>query len=494
MLSDSRTKFNPWVAAVIAVLVLSTSCMVGPKYQQPATPAPSQYKEGASQDSGNINPIGYSNWWLVFHDDQLNGLEQHVDLANQDIKAAMARIEQAEAYLKVSRSYLFPTIGAGASDSRNREAQNRPNNGNTFGRAATYNDFQFSMLLGYEIDFWGKLRHGVEAAAATEQSNEANLHFVRLVAETGVAMNYFGLRELDAEHDVLLDTLQALQQAEQLTEMRRKGGLVSDYDVYQAKTLLDQTNAQAQHLEIQRAQFEHLIAVLTGQLPSTFSLPHNPLTGTPPVIPAGVPSQLVEHRPDIQTVERTLAASNAQIGVARALQFPQFTISGAAGFESVSPASLLNWQNSVASLGANVFAPVFTGGRLKAQVEQAKASYRETLAQYQGSVLAAFQQVEDQLAAIRVLSDEAASTGSAVDDAHHTEQIAMNQYKTGLVNYLNVVNAQATLLYNQRTQTQILGEQMVASVALVKALGGGWMGTPNPQGTSGHDLPPSKAQ
>jgi multidrug efflux system outer membrane protein len=181
-------------------------------------------------------------------------------------------------------------------------------------------------------------------------------------------------------------------------------------------------------------------------------------------------------------MERTLAASNAQIGVARALQFPQFTISAAAGFESVNPASLLGWQNSLASLGTGVLAPVFTGGRLKAQVEQTKASYRETLAQYRGAVLTAFQQVEDQLAALRILSGEAASTGNAVNDAQHTEQIAINQYKAGLVNYLNVVNAQTTLLYNQRTQTQILGEQMVASVALVKALGGGWMGTPNPAG------------
>jgi multidrug efflux system outer membrane protein len=338
------------------------------------------------------------------------------------------------------------------------------------------------MLLGYEIDFWGKIRHSIQAAAATEQSNEANLHFVRLVAETGVAMNYFSLRELDAEREVLVATLQALEQAEQLTEARRKGGLASDYDVYQAKTLLDQTDAEAKHIEIQRAQFEHVIAVLTGQVPSTFSVSRSPLTAKAPVIPAGLPSELVEHRPDIQSIERTLAASNAQIGIARALQFPQFTISGAAGFESVNPASLLTWQNSLASLGAGVFAPVFTGGRLKAQVEQAKASYRETLAQYQGAVLTAFQQVEDQLAAIRILGGEAASTESAVNDAQHTEQIAMNQYKAGLVNYLNVVNAQATLLYNQRTQTQILGEQMVASVALVKALGGGWMDTPKPSG------------
>jgi multidrug efflux system outer membrane protein len=456
--------------------------MVGPKYQRPATPAPPQYKEGASEDSGKPNPIGYTNWWAAFHDDKLNGLEQQVDTANQDVQAAIARVEQAQAFLKASRSYLFPTVSAAGSAGRTREAQNRPNNGNTGGKAATYNDFQVSMLLGYEIDFWGKLRHTVEAASATEQSNEANLHFVRLVAETGLAMNYFGLRELDAERGVLLATLQALQQAEQLTESRRKGGLASDYDVFQAKTLLDQTDAQAKHIEIQRAQFEHVIAVLIGQPASTFSLPRTPLGGMPPLIPAELPSQLVEHRPDIQSIERTLAASNAQIGVARALQFPQFTISAAAGFESVSPTSLLSWQNSLASLAGGALAPVFTGGRLKAQVEQAKASYRGTLAQYQGSVLAAFQQVEDQLAALRILSGEADSTARAVDDAQHTEQIALNQYKTGLVNYLNVVNAQATLLYNQRTQTQILGEQMVASVALIKALGGGWTGALNPAG------------
>ena len=480
MPSAVLSKFKLQTAAVTAALVLSASCMVGPKYQRPSTPAPPQYKEGASPYGGTINPIAYSNWWLVFHDDELNHLEQQVDAANQEIKAAMARVEQAQAYLKASRSYLFPSVSVGGSASRNREAQNRPNNGNTGGRAATYNDFQIAMLLGYEVDFWGKLRHSVEAAAATEQSNEANLHFVRLVAETGLAINCYGLRELDAERDVLLATLQALQRAEQLTEARRKGGLASDYDVYQAKTLLDQTDAQAKHIDIQRAQFEHVIAVLTGQPPSTFSLPRNPLAGIPPVVPAGLPSQLVEHRPDIQSVERMLASANAQIGVARALQFPQFTISAAAGFESVNPTSLLNWQNSVASLGAGVLAPVFTGGRLKAQVEEAKAGYRATLAQYQESVLTAFQQVEDQLAAIRILSGEAASTEHAVDDAQHTEQIALNQYKTGLVNYLNVVNAQAILLYNQRTQTQILGEQMVASVALIKALGGGWTGTPNP--------------
>ena len=470
------------ITITAAALLVAAGCTVGPRYQKPVVPAAPQYKEGASADSGKANPIAYSNWWVVFHDDTLNRLEQQADSANLDIQAAIARVEQAQAFLKISRSYLLPTVSADGSASRNREAQNRPNNGNTGGRAATYNDFVASILVGYEIDFWGKLRHSVEAANAAEQSNEANLRFIRLVDETGLAINYFGLRELDAERNVLLATLNALRQALDLTERRRSGGLASDYDVYQAKTLLDQTDAQAKHIEIQRAQFEHVIAVLAGVNPSTFSLPRSPLAEGPPVIPAGLPSQLLEHRPDIQSLERTLAASNARIGIARALQFPQFTLTGAAGFESVNPTSLLNWQNSLASLGSGVLAPVFTGGRLKAQVEQAKASYRETLAQYQQSVLTAFQQVEDQLAAIRILADEANSTANAVNDAQRTEQIAINQYKTGLVDYLNVVNAQATLLYNQRTQTQILGEQMVASVGLIKALGGGWLDIPNPAG------------
>jgi multidrug efflux system outer membrane protein len=324
----------------------------------------------------------------------------------------------------------------------------------------------------------------VEAARAIEQSDQANVRFVRLVVETGLAIDYYGLRELDAERSVLISTLQALQQALDLTERRMNGGLASEYDVSIAKTLLDQTDAQAKQIEIQRSQLEHVIAVLTGQPASSFSLARNPLRGVPPSIPAGLPSQLLERRPDISQVERTLAASNAQIGVARAAQFPQFTLSAAAGFESVNPANLLSWQNSIASLGSGVVAPVFTGGRLKAQVEQARAAYRETLANYEQSVLTAYQQVEDQLAAIRILADEAHSEANAVDDAQRTEVVAMNRYKTGLVSYLDVVNAQATLLFNERTQTQISGQQMVASVALVKALGGGWLGVPNPAKTT----------
>jgi multidrug efflux system outer membrane protein len=458
--------------------------MVGPKYHQPSAPVPSQFKEGPSSNDGKTNSIAYSNWWIVFNDPELDRLEKQADAANQDVKAAIARVDQAQAFLKASRSYLFPTISAAGSASRNREAQNRPNNGNTNGRAATFNDFQVSMLLGYEIDLWGRLRHSVEAARAIEQSDQANVRFVRLVVETGLAIDYYGLRELDAERSVLISTLQALQQALDLTERRMNGGLASEYDVSIAKTLLDQTDAQAKQIEIQRSQLEHVIAVLTGQPASSFSLARNPLRGVPPSIPAGLPSQLLERRPDISQVERTLAASNAQIGVARAAQFPQFTLSAAAGFESVNPANLLSWQNSIASLGSGVVAPVFTGGRLKAQVEQARAAYRETLANYEQSVLTAYQQVEDQLAAIRILADEAHSEANAVDDAQRTEVVAMNRYKTGLVSYLDVVNAQATLLFNERTQTQISGQQMVASVALVKALGGGWLGVPNPAKTT----------
>jgi multidrug efflux system outer membrane protein len=481
------------LGAAIA-LMSSAACMVGPKYHQPSAPVPPQYKEGTSSNDGKTDAIAYSNWWIAFNDPKLDQLEGQADASNQTVKAAMARVDQAQSFLKVSRSYLFPTVTAGGSASRNREAQNRPNNGNTFGRAATFNDFQVSMLLGYEIDFWGRLRHAMEAASATEQSNEANLRFTRLVVETGLAIDYYGLRELDAERGVLISMLQALQQAVDLTTRRMKGGLASEYDVSIAKTLFDQTDAQAKQIEIQRSQLEHVIAVLTGQPASTFSLERNPLTGAPPSIPAGLPSQLLERRPDISQAERTLAASNAQIGVARATQFPQFTLSAAAGFESVNQASLFSWQNSLASVGGGVLAPVFTGGRLKAQVAQARATYRESLANYEQSVLTGYQQVEDQLAAIRILAGEAQSESNAVDDAQRTAQVAMNRYKTGLVSYLDVVNAQATLLYNERAQTQISGQQMVASVALVKALGGGWLGVPSPAKTNGNGLPESEEQ
>jgi outer membrane protein, multidrug efflux system len=466
----------------LAMAVALSGCAVGPKYQRPSAPVPTQFKESsapARQEAGTP-AIAYDNWWLVFNDPTLSQLENDADAANQDIRIAVARVDQAEAAARYSRSFLFPTLSLGASVSRTREAQNRPNNGNTNGRAATYNDFQLPLFLNYEIDAWGRVRRSLEAARDVHQATEADLRFVRLSVEAAVALDYCSLRETDAERAVLDSTIEELQQALDVMTNRFHSGLNSELEVKQAKTLLDQTKAQAQALDVQRAQLEHAIAVLDGRAASDFSLPKAPFDGLPPSIPPGLPSDLLARRPDIAEADRYVAAATAQIGVARTAYLPHLSLTGYAGFESTNTSSIFNWQNFIASLGAAALTPVFNGGRIRADVDQAKAAYSGSLAQYEKTVLTAYQEVEDQLAALRILSGEAQSENDAVVDAKRAEEIATNRYKAGLVGYLDVVFAQTTLLSNQRVATQISGQRMVATVVLVKALGGGWLGVPAP--------------
>jgi len=470
------------VAVSFAMMMALSGCSVGPKYQRPTAPVPTQFKESATpatQPSGTP-PIAYNNWWLVFNDPTLDRLEKNVDSANQDIRIAVARVDQAEAAARYARSFLTPTLSLGVSASRTREAQNRPNNGNTFGRASTFNDFQIPLFFSYEIDAWGRVRNSVESARDLHQASEADLRFVRLSVEAALALDYYSLRENDAERVVLDSTIQQLQQALDVMNNRFHSGLNSELEVKQAKTILDQTKAQAQALDVQRAQLEHAIAVLDGRAASDFSQPKAPFSGLPPSIPPGLPSELLARRPDIASADRLVAATTAQIGVARAAYLPQLSLTGFAGFESTALGSLFSWQNGIASLGAAALTPLFNGGRTRANVDQATARYRESLAQYVKVVLTAYQEVEDQLAALRILSGEAQSESDAVDDARRAEEIAMNRYKVGLVGYLDVVFAETTLLSNERVATQISGQRMVATVVLVKALGGGWLGVPAP--------------
>jgi multidrug efflux system outer membrane protein len=473
------------IASALALgLATLTGCMVGPKYHTPVAPAPSQFKEGGTPGSGTPE-IAYSDWWRVFKDPELARLETEADAANQDIKLAIARVEQAEAGARYARSFLFPSISLGASAGRTREAQNRPNNGNTGGLAATYNDFQLPAFLSYEVDAFGRVRRSLEAARATQQASEADLRFVRLAVEATVAMDYYSIRELDAERQVLDNTVQDMQKAVDLTSNRFRGGLSSELEVKQAETLLNQTQAQAQALDVQRSELEHAIAVLDGKAASEFSLPRSPFTGLPPTIPSGLPSELLARRPDIAESERMLAAANAEIGAAKAAGLPQISLTGIAGFESTGMGSLFSWQNGIASLIASAVTPLFNGGRTKAGVDQAWAVYRQSLAQFEKTVLTSYQEVEDQLAALRILSGEAQSTADAVTNAQQAETIALNRYRTGLVSYLDVVYAQTALLANQRTATQISGQRMVATVVLIKALGGGWLGVPASSATTG---------
>jgi multidrug efflux system outer membrane protein len=465
------------LASATVFLFLLGGCTVGPNYARPAVPVPPKFKETDASTAGSAQTpaVAYSDWWRVFKDYVLDGLESQVASANLDIRAAVARFDQAEAGTKYARSFLFPAIGAGGGVSRTREAQNRPNNGNTGGLAATYNDIPVALTLDYEVDVWGRIRRSLTSARALQQASADDLRFVKLSMETTTAIDYFSLRENDAEQQVLQLSIQQLQQAVDLTTSRLNGGLVSDLDVEQARTLLDQTKAQAQALDVQRAQLEHAIAVLIGRPASDFSVAKSSLDSTPPTIPQGLPADLLVRRPDIAESERYLASASEKIGIAKAAYLPQISLTGLAGFESVSPASLFTWANSIASLGASALAPVFNGGRTRAGVDQAAAAYQESLAQYQKTVLSAYQEVEDQLAALRILQGEAQSETAAVADSTKAAQIATNRYTRGLVSYLDVVYAQTALLTNQRVLTQIGGQRMVATVVLIKAIGGGWL-------------------
>jgi outer membrane protein, multidrug efflux system len=482
MLNYDHIRIRSTVAALSTAslaLVLS-GCMVGPNYHKPSAPVAPAFTEPSAPATVAPAAIGYSDWWKVFHDPLLDSLETQADAANRDIKIAVAHVDEASAATMSAHSYLLPTVSAQPSVSRNREAQNRPNNGNTQGHAATYNDIQLPIVANWEIDAWGRIRRSIQSARATQQATEADLRFVRLSVEASVAIDYYQLRQTDQQLGILDATIADLTRGLALTQSRYHHGLIGALAVKQAQTILDQTAAQKQAMEIQRAQLEHAIAVLLGRTVEGFSLPDQPSNPAPPVIPIGLPSELLERRPDIAEADRYVASATAQIGVAKAAYFPQLSLTGAVGYESTNATSLLNWQNTLASLGASAMAPIFTGGKLRAGVDQAQAAYRGSLAQYEKTVLVAYQEVEDQLAALHYLDGESQSEASAVSDAKQAEEIATQRYKAGLVGYLDVVYAQESVLSNEQTAAQISGQQLVASVVLIKALGGGWAGENTP--------------
>jgi multidrug efflux system outer membrane protein len=469
-------KTYTWIASqLLAGGLLGASisgCTVGPNYHTPAVPAPPAYKEAAPQADTAV--LAGTEWWTVFHDTTLNDLEKQAIAANQDIQIAVTHVDQADAIRRSIRSAQLPTVTANPSVSRTREAQNRPNNGNTNGKAATYNDIQLPLVLNYEIDAWGRIRRMVQSATASQQATEADLRFARLSVTASVATDYYNLREADAETKLLETTIIDLERGYTITNNQFQRGLISELAVKQAQTILDQTRASIEALHIQRAQSEHAIAVLLGRPASTFSIAESFTLAPPPVIPAGVPAELLGRRPDIAAAERTAAAASAQIGVAKAAYLPQFSLTGVAGYESTSPGSLVNWQNTIASLAGSAVAPIFTGGRLKANVDQAQASYRQSVLQYEKTVLISYQEVEDQLAALHYLSRQFDSESNAVADATRAEEIASNRYNTGLVSYLDVVFAEQTLLSDQEIRTQVQGQQMIATIALIRSLGGSW--------------------
>jgi multidrug efflux system outer membrane protein len=459
-----------------ACVFFLAGCMAGPNYHRPAVPAAPTWKEeppwrtATPQDS-----IPKGDWWTIFGDEELNQYEVQALKANPTIDVARYQLEQARASARITVSGLFPQTSAGFSAQRARIAGNRPLSGGPVALSSvTQNNFTLPFNVSWELDLFGGVRRNIESSNALYQSSAASLENTRLVITSELAVDYFSLRELDAEIAVVNSAVVYQEKGLVLVKNRHDGGVASGLDVAQQETLLESTRTQATLLQQQRAQFEHAIATLVGTPASSFSVPVKPLALAAPVVPIGVPSDVLERRPDIAIAERQMASQNAQIGVAKAAFYPSIGISASAGANSTILGQILDAPSAFWALGANLVQPLTNGGKLTAQLEFAKAGYGSSVANYRQTVLTAFQEVEDALVGLSVLSQAGTTQQRAVQAADHALQIANDRYVGGLVTFLDVITAQETLLDNQRLATQLLGQRLVTSVNLVKALGGGW--------------------
>jgi NodT family efflux transporter outer membrane factor (OMF) lipoprotein len=457
----------------LAALVLG-GCMVGPEYTKPSVPMTPAYKEAdgwkVAQPSDAL-PRG--RWWELFGDPDLHALEEQVAAANQNLKIAEARLREARAQVRFNRAALFPTISTTFGPRVLRESANQPFLSPGVARG-TSGDLLFSLDLSYEVDLWGRVRRTVAAAKQEAQATAADLETARLSLQAELATDYFELRAADAQKQLLDETVTAFEAALRLTQNRFQGGAAPKSDVAQAQTQLDTTRAQATDVTVQRAQLEHAIAILIGKPPADFGVPPRPLDTRPPDIPAGLPSQLLERRPDIAAAERRVAEANERIGIAKAAYYPTIMLNASVGFEGSSFGNLLNASSLLWAVGASITQTIFDGGRRRATSDAARAAYDETVAAYRQTTLTAFQQVEDNLAALRILEQEAREQRRAVESSQQSLQLFTNRYRGGVDNYLQVITAQTATLSNQRTEIDILRRRIGASVLLVKALGGGW--------------------
>lgn len=465
------------VATGILACGFLAGCTVGPNYKRPPAPAPEAYKAPAPwREAAPKDALPKGAWWEVFNDAELNSYEQQLLAANQNLLAAKDRLEEARSLARVTSAGFFPQGNVDPSASRQRYAGNRPEVV-TIGRPLTQSTYEVPFFVNYEPDLFGKVRRSMEASNANLQGSAADMYNVQLVLAAELAADYFSLRELDAETQVVQESVDIQQKGLQLVESRHAGGVASGLDLAQQQTLLDATVSQLYLVKQQRDQYEHAIAVLTGHPASTFSVPVRPLNATPIPVPLGVPSDLLERRPDVATAERHMAYENAEVGVAKAAFYPQLTLSGAGGFQSTNIANLITAPNAIWSLGGDLLQPVFNGGRNRANLAYARQSYDESVANYREAVLEAFQQVEDGLSGLNELARATSTQDAAVADARRALEIANNRYVGGVTSYLDVIVAQSSLVTNQRLATQLAGQQMVTEVYLVKALGGGWDAT-----------------
>jgi NodT family efflux transporter outer membrane factor (OMF) lipoprotein len=459
---SGQTSFPRLLSAVSLGLLLA-GCAVGPDYVRPDVPTPAAYKELEGWKTAQPrDEVARGEWWRLYGDPVLDDLEAQVASANQNLAQAQAQYRAARALVESARASYFPTLDANASSVRSNRS------------GPVRNTHTLTLDAAWEADLWGKLRRTVESSRASADASAADAEAAKLSAQAELAVNYFQLRALDAQRQLLDDTVAAYEKSLQLTRNRYASGVVAKVDVVQAEAQLRTTQAQAVDTEEQRAQLEHAIALLVGKSPAQLSLPRVPLKAEAPFVPVGLPSQLLERRPDVAAAERRVAAANAQIGVAKAAYFPDLTLSASGGYVSSSFAQWLTVPNRVWSIGPALAATLFDAGRRRALTDQAVANYDAEAAAYRQTVLNAFREVEDYLAALRVLEREAAVQAQALQAARQSVQLTTNQYQAGIVNYLSVVTVQASALASERTAVDLLSRRLVASVLLVKALGGGW--------------------
>lgn len=461
---------------VVSIGCLLGACSFAPHYSRPATEAPpAAYQEAAGWKTAQpADDQSRGAWWEIYDDEQLNALEAQLTGANQNIKAALARLQQARAQTRIERSFLFPTLTVGPTATRSRQSLNGP--AYSPARPATGNDFVLGADISYELDVWGRIRNSVASARASEQASAADLATLDLSTHAELANDYFTLRSQDTQQELLDKTATDYARALDLTQKLYDGGAAALADLDQAKAQLQTALTQASDMRLRRAQTEHAIAVLLGRSASTFHLDPQPLKldVVPPPIDPGLPSALLERRPDVAAAERRVAAANAQIGVARAAYFPVFSLAATAGFESMQTSNWITAPSEIWSVGPSAVLTVLDGGLHRAQSAQAHAAYDEQVANYRNSVLMAYQDVEDNLVALRQLQQESVSEAAAVAAAGGALEQAEYRYKAGIATYLEIVVAENAALAARLSAADIQVRRMVASVQLVKALGGGW--------------------
>jgi NodT family efflux transporter outer membrane factor (OMF) lipoprotein len=496
-----------WFTASVVGLGLLAGCNVGPKYQRPAMQAPEAYKENipaaTATPAADGSPVAAATavaaatpgaeawktaqpkddanrgkWWLVFNDPQLNALEDQLNVSNQNIAAASANYLASRAVVREARAQLYPTVTTSPAISVARQPvlKSSTSSSSSSGsiQAASITTYNLPVDASYSPDLWGRVRNTIKGDAAAAQISAADLQNVRLTMQADLAVDYFLLRNQDALTQLLDTTVGNYQESLRLTKALYETGIDSDEAVAQAETQLESAQAQDANIGILRAQYEHAIAVLIGKAPAEFSLAAMPLQGTPPMIPPGVPAELLERRPDIASAERAMAQANAQIGVAKAAFYPNVTLNAAFGFESADPATWLTWPSRIWSVGPSVSQFIFDGGLRKATVLQYRATYDQTVANYRQTVLAAFQQVEDNLSALRILSQQIQLQDAAVKSAQRNLTVATDRYRLGIDPYLNVLTAQTSYLTNEQAAVSLRVQQMNDTVQLIQALGGGW--------------------